>query len=381
MYYLTRLKCAAQLSVLLFTLAACALTGPTRPPMPLSEIKPTHAVRKLWTVNIGRTGRNFFQPVVLDQAVYAAAEKGVVFKLNAASGAVIWRTQLAAKLTAGVGSDGVHIAVGGAHGAVYLLDSNGKLQWQGAVESEIVTPPLVGQGLVLVRTINGRITAFDVASGQQQWVFQNRSMPLTLRTPVGIAFATQPGVVLAGFPGGLLAAINLSNGEPYWQTPVAYPAGVNEVERINDVVGAPAVIGDKVCAVTFQGRLGCFNQYTGQLLWEQPFSGYTGLAHDAEALVATDEQSFVSLYAIQDGRRLWQNTQLKNRNLGMPMLTDDMIIVGDYKGFIHFISRANGHFIARVKTDNSAIAAQPVGDRHTLIVQTHTGHLSAWQIE
>jgi outer membrane protein assembly factor BamB len=53
--------------------------------------------------------------------------------------------------------------------------------------------------------------------------------------------------------------------------------------------------------------------------------------------------------------------------------------VGDYKGYVHFLSRDDGSFVARAKTDGSAITSAPVVAGDTLVVQTHDGELYAFR--
>ncbi|GAM52383.1 outer membrane protein assembly factor BamB [Mycoavidus cysteinexigens] len=369
--------CACILAALLFT--ACSSSKDLRRvPTPLAEMTPTLGVERIWKASIGKGGRYLFQPFAFEDVVYAAGANGVVAKFDAHSGQTLWRTQLDTELSAGVGGDGAVVAVASLNGTVYLLNADGKLLWQAQARGEILTPPLVGQGKVFVRTTDSRIIAFDLASGAQQWVFYNRAPLLNLRTSAGMTFAGT-GALLAGFADGSLAVLNLANGLPYWQTPVAYPSGVTEVERLNDVAGAPTLVDYQTCAVTFQGRLGCFNVQTGQPLWERPFSSYHGIAQDKTVLVASDDGSVVSLYDAANGELLWQNTKLKNRGLGTPILTGQTIAVGDYRGFVHFLSRAQGDFVARMETDGSAINTQPVLVKHTLIVQTRNGNLYAFR--
>jgi outer membrane protein assembly factor BamB len=50
-------------------------------------------------------------------------------------------------------------------------------------------------------------------------------------------------------------------------------------------------------------------------------------------------------------------------------------VLGDYQGFVHFLSRDDGTFVARMPTDGSAITAAPVLAGDTLVVQTHDGGL------
>jgi outer membrane protein assembly factor BamB len=360
-------------------LAACAATKDIRRvPTPLTAIKPVLSVQQAWKASVGKAGRYLFQPIAVGNVVYAAGANGSVAKIDATTGKDVWHTKLPSDLSAGVGSDGNLTAVGGLNGTVFVMGPDGKLLWKASAGGEIVTPPLVGNGYVLVRTIDGQITAFAAQTGEQKWVFHNRTVPLNLRTDSGMTFAGN-SAVLAGFPGGSLAAISLATGDAYWQTPVSYPSGVTEVERVNDVAGAPTLVGSQTCAVTFQGRIGCFDANSGKAVWTQQFSSYGGVSQDDQAVASADDWSVVSLYDAASGKRLWQNDKLKSRDIGGPLIIGQAVVVGDYQGFVHFLSRETGDFVARMKTDGSAINSPPVLAGDTLVVQTAKGNLYAFR--
>ncbi|SEA37971.1 outer membrane protein assembly factor BamB [Paraburkholderia sartisoli] len=357
------------------TMAACSSTkDERRVPTPLTEFKPVLDVQQTWKSSVGKAGRYLFAPVAVGNAVYAAGANGSVAKIDAQTGKDIWRTKVDDDLSAGVGSDGNLTAVGALKGGVFVLGPDGKLLWKGIAPGEIISPPLVGNGLVIVRTVDGQITAFNAQTGEQKWNYRNRAVPLNLRVSSGMTFAGDQAV-LAGFPGGGFAAINLQTGDAFWQTPVSYPKGVTEVERINDVTGAPALVGAQTCAVTFQGQIGCFDANSGRAVWEHKFSSTSGVAEDDTVVVAGDDWAVMHAFDAVTGRPLWTNDKLKSRDVGVPFLLGHAAVVGDFQGYVHFLSRDDGSFVARMKTDGSAITAAPVLAGDTLVVQTHDGDL------
>ncbi|ANB73204.1 outer membrane protein assembly factor BamB [Paraburkholderia phytofirmans OLGA172] len=361
------------------TMAACSSTkDERRVPTPLTEFKPVLDVQQAWKASVGKSGRYLFSPVAVGNAVYAAGANGSVAKIDAQTGQDIWRVKLHEDLSAGVGSDGTLTAVGGLKGDVYVLGADGKQLWTAKAPGEIISPPLVGNGLVVVRTVDGQIVAFNAQTGEQKWNYRNRAVPLNLRVSSGMTFAGD-AAVLAGFPGGAFAAINLQTGDNYWQTPVSYPKGVTEVERINDVTGPPTLIGSETCAVTFQGQIGCFDANSGRALWEKAFSSTSGLAQDDRAVVAADDWSVVSAFDANSGAPLWKNDKLKNRDLSVPFILGHAAVLGDYQGYVHFLSRDDGTLLARVKTDGSPITAAPVLAGETLVVLTHDGDLYGYR--
>ncbi|GAB5099803.1 outer membrane protein assembly factor BamB [Caballeronia sp. HLA56] len=354
-------------------LAACSSTkDERRVPTPLVEFKPVLNVSQAWKASVGKAGRYLFAPVAVGDAIFAAGENGSVVKIDAKTGQDVWRIKLKDDLSAGVGSDGNLTAVGGLKGSVYVLGPDGKQLWTAVAPGELISPPLVGNDLVIVRTIDGKVVAFNAQTGEQKWVFQLRAVPLNLRVAAGMTFAGNQAV-LAGFPGGTFAAINLQTGDAFWQTPVSYPKGVTEVERINDVTGAPGLVGAQSCAVTFQGRIGCFNANSGRPDWEKSFSSDSGLAQDSDLVAAGDDWSVVNAFRTSDGSQLWKTDKLKNRQVSVPYILGRAVVVGDLEGYVHFLSADNGELVGRAKTDGSAITAPPVLAGNTLVVLTHDG--------
>jgi len=376
---LRRAAYALGMASLLAALGACSSNKDhRRDPTPLTTFKPVLEVKQAWKASVGKSGHFLFQPAVVNGFVYAAGQNGTVAKFDATTGHVIWRSKMSSDLSAGVGTDGTLTAVGSLDGTLFVLDNNGKLSWKVNVSGEILSPPLIGNGMVIVRTIDGRVTAFDAQTGEQKWVFLNRSVPLNLRTTMGLTFAGT-NAVLAGFPGGSVAAISVANGDTFWQSAVSYPQGVTEVERINDVSGTPQLVGRLACAGTYQGKIGCFDVESGRAVWEQAFSTYNGVSEDERQVVAADDWSVVKAYDANTGKPLWENTFLKNRNLNRPVLLGQVVAVGDYQGFVHFLSASTGEFIARMKTDGHAIVAPAVVAGQSLVVQTSDGDLYAFQ--
>jgi len=140
-------------------LTACATKDERRVPTPLVDIKPVLTVEQAWKASVGKAGRYLFSPVAVGDAIYAAGANGTVAKVDAKTGQDVWRTKLKDDLSAGVGSDGNLTAVGGLKGNVYVLGPDGKQLWTATAPGEIISPPLVGNDVVIVRTIDGKVIA------------------------------------------------------------------------------------------------------------------------------------------------------------------------------------------------------------------------------
>jgi outer membrane protein assembly factor BamB len=243
---------------------------------------------------------------------------------------------------------------------------------------EVVTVPSVGMGLVLVRTSDNRVAAFESGTGKRRWTFQRQNPPLVLRQTGQIAM--DAGNAYVGLPGGRLVALSLDTGALRWEAAVAMPRGSNEIERIADVVGSPLISGSDICAVTFQGRVGCFDMASGRTLWARDLSSPTGLDLDGRLLVVPDDRGEVHAFA-RGGASVWRQDKLRQRTLSAPLLLERRVLLGDNVGLVHGLSRDDGALDARIATDGSSIVAAPVKAGDLAVVQTGAGALYALKVQ
>lgn len=363
-------------------LAGCSLFGkdkPHNPPAALVEFKSTLAVHQAWSSSIGSAGEFNFSPAVVGDSVFAAAADGSVMRADAANGHMQWRIQAGMPLTAGVGSDGNTVAVAGAKGAVLAFDGEGKLRWKAQASSEILSVPAVGAGVVIVRSVDNRIIAFDAMSGIQRWTVLRTVPTLTLRNAPGITIDGQMAYV--ALPGGHLLALLANSGAARWEVAVGEPRGATELERIADISGAPAIVGGDVCAVSFQGRIGCFDLINGNPRWTKSLSSSVGVGVDERFVFAAGEHGVLNAFSRDSGSSVWTSKLLENRGLSAPVSFGRAVAVGDAQGYIHFLSREDGSMLARVATDGSALVATPVVAGANVVFQTHSGTVVAYSTE
>jgi outer membrane protein assembly factor BamB len=246
------------------------------------------------------------------------------------------------------------------------------------VGAELVAQPLVHEGLVVIRSSDNRVTAYELANGQRRWSFVRQGPALVLRQMTSLAADRES--VYIGLPGGRLIALALTSGALRWEGAVASPRGSNEIERIADVMGAPILSGGEICASAYQGRVGCFEASSGRVTWARELNTAGGIDVDARLLVACDDKGHVHAFA-RSGASLWRQEQLAGRVLSAPALTSRHVVVGDAQGFVHVLSRDDGVVQARLALDGSAIAAAPrVRGRH-VVVQTRAGTLAALTLQ
>jgi outer membrane protein assembly factor BamB len=345
-------------------------------PAELPALTNPHPVKVLWTVSVGAAEGYIFSPALAGDSLYAAARDGTVVRLDAATGQVRWRASAGMRLSGAIGADGELAVVASESGEVLALDArSGTPRWRARVSSEVLAAPKVADGLVLVRSADSRIFAFGAHDGRRRWVYQRAPTALIVRSPAGIT--VHQGSVYAGFSGGKLVALGLATGALRWEATVALPRGANELERITDVVGEPAADGREICAAAFQGRVACYDAQSGNQLWAREMSSLTGVALDARAAYVSDDRGAVHALERASGRSLWRQDRLAHRQLSLPLALGAEIAVGDLQGYVHFLARDSGAFVARQATDGGAIRAAPLRLAQGFVVQTASGGLFA----
>lgn len=349
-------------------------------PAELPPLSNPQGVRVLWSASIGGAEAFVFSPALAGDDVYAAARDGTVARIDAASGQQRWRTTLGTRLSAGVGSDGRLAVVATEQGEVFALDAQtGALRWKVRVSSEVLAAPKVGQGLVLVRSADSRIFAFGAADGKRRWVYQRAASSLIVRSPVGVSI--HQAMAYAGFSGGKLVAIALSNGGVRWEATVALPKGATELERVTDIVGDPAVQGREVCAAAFQGRVACYDAQNGSQQWARDMSTLTGVSFDARYAYVSDDRGAVHALDRSNGRSVWKQDRLAHRELSLPLPVGGEVALGDLQGYVHFLARDSGAFVARFATDGSPVRSTPLRLPAGFLVQTRNGGLYALSLQ
>ncbi len=325
-------------------------------------------VRQAWSAKLGPVGFPLAVQPVGSQVLVAAGD-GTVAMLDAATGAVRWRSKPVGPLSAGVGGD-AELAAVVTQGNELVLMSQGLTLWRQKLGHQVYTAPLVAGGRVFVLGADRSVVAFDAINGLRLWTQQRPGEALTLRQ-AGVLLAV--GNTLVVGQGGRLAGLNPDNGSLRWDAAIATSRGTNDVERLVDLVGRVSRVGDNVCARAFQAAVGCVDAARGAVVWTRPASGADGLGGDETQVFGAESDGRVIAWRRSDGERQWSVDSLRLRGLTAPVLLGRSLAVGDASGFVHLLSREDGSLLNRLPTDGSAIAATPalVGD--TLVVVTRSG--------
>lgn len=349
--------------------------GPAKPqPAELQPVSGVVSARQVWSSRVGKVDFPL-ETGVSGTSMAVASGDGTVALLDTQTGRDFWRLALNTPLAAGAGNDGKVVAVVSKTNEVIALQG-GKEIWRQKLAAQAFTAPFVAGGRVFVLAGDRSVIAFDGQNGRKLWAQQRPNEPLILRQS-GVMLAVGDTLVVG--LGGRLVGLNPSNGGIRWEAPIATPRGINDVERLVDLVGRVSRQGDVVCARAFQASVGCVNAARGNLLWSKPANGVQGIDGDDRLVFGTEADGTVNAWRRTDGERAWSTDRLRYRSLSAPLVIGRSIAIGDFSGYVHLLSREDGSLLNRLPTDGTAIAATPVLAGNTLIAVTQGGGIYGFQ--
>lgn len=369
----------------------------------LAPIENQFQLNREWKQSVGDGIDHYFsrlRPVVAYDKVFAASRDGIVAAFDPQTGKEIWQKDFSidaqksfvrsmlfmksrgasAKISGGLTAAYESLYFGTENGEVFALDANtGDVKWQSSIAGEILAPPAVDSGIVVVNTSSGKLIGLDSDDGKEVWVSQSDVPPLSLRG-VSAPNATNGGA-LVGTPSGKLQVNVIETGLVAWEAPIASPTGATELERIVDVDSHPLVYGGIVYVVSYNGTLAAVELRSGRVIWTREYGSFRNVNVVGNALFIVDTNSNVYAVDRRNGVELWSNTVLRGRGLTSATPSGDYVVMGDKYGFVHWFTQSEGQLVARIEVGDDdkdeGIYAAPIADGNQIFVFTKDGKLVA----
>ena len=373
------------LCVATLLLASCGLFGDKEEelePKELVDIKSTLKIKRLWSVKVGGASEFLLvglRPTGDGNRIYAASQDGNVLALDAVTGKERWKTELDIELSAGPATNEGVVVVASRDGYVIVLDAaTGIEQWRTYIAGEALAHPLIQEDSIVVQTIDNRLRALSRFDGRQRWSIEQTAPALTMRGATSPLLAGS--LVVAGFDNGRLIAVDASTGDVEWDSMLALPSGRSDLDRLSDIDGAIALVGQDIYAAGYQGRIAAVAAESGQLLWSREISTHVGVSADWNSVYTARDDGEIIALARRTGNETWRNDDLLRRDPTLPVPFYTTAVVGDFEGYLHFFSNLDGEAVARVRFGKHAISSNPLVIANRLYVQSDNGTLGAFEV-
>jgi outer membrane protein assembly factor BamB len=362
---------------------ACGGNDTVEAPAELVAFDAVLDVREAWSRKVGDGSERLrlgLIPASDGTRVFAGALDGTASAIGLNDGELLWTTETGLALTGGPAVGNGLVVFGSRDGLLIALSADGgNVRWERPVGSELLAAPVIGGNLVVFRTVDGRLTAVSAETGEDVWAVVQTQAPLTLRgstSPIIIG-----NTVIAGFDNGRVGAYTLADGVSRWEEQLSNPTGVSEIDRLVDVGVDIEVFGNDVYAANFQGRAAALILSTGDRIWEEELSSFTGLGVDASFVYVTDDVSTIVALSRSNGREVWRQGELRLRDVTAASRFRETVVVADFEGYLHWLRAADGMFMARIRAASAHISAQPLVVGSMVVIQSEDGTVAAFEVE
>jgi len=258
-----------------------------------------------WTFN--DPSRDLRMVAYHDGALFVSARvpyDGVIYKLDASSGSVLWQYSVPAEVEpVAVGNGMVYIGYGtywgGPYGIKAIDENTGTTEiWNHSDPSYNFGPPTLSEdNSKVVAARQDKVYCFDALNGQVLWTYDAGAL-WGVRTPIVVADVVF--AYYAGSSGNWAFALDLGSGQELWRTPL--PAH-------NDHGQAGAVYNDKFY-LGLGDTLFALDCGNGSIVWDDSLG--TGTRNNAPIVTNNGVIYFTSgerlyAYAADSGQYLWDD--------------------------------------------------------------------------
>jgi outer membrane protein assembly factor BamB len=378
----TRVLALALLAAL--ALAGCSSKAKVREPAKLVRIaKPSVTADTAWTRSIGNGSGGYvsaLRPSLETDALYLADIRGRVEALDPKTGSRIWRVETRARVISGPSVFDDKVLVGTLDAEVIALKrSDGKELWRTKVSSEVMAAPVGSGKVVVARCGDGREYGLDSADGTRLWTFDRGVPSLTLR---GLSSPLIVGNrVFTGMDNGKLVALNLDDGQLAWEQTVSVPTGRDPLSQLTDIDSDLLLGNDGLFVVTMGGDISLVDPSGGDGRWRRSVKSYQSMASDGERIYVSDDDGVIWAIDAETGAAAWKQEGLKYRRTSSLAVVDNAVVVGDYKGYVHFLSPSTGELVGRTRVGSKPIVAAPVAEGSRLYVSDADGRVRAFDVK
>ena len=324
----------------------------TDEPLPLKNVDNKFEITDLWSGAFkGRSARNF-SVCKNDNLIYYASSDGVVSLIDIIKRELSWDYIYSKNITSSIACSGKSAFFVDYDGFLISLSNLGSLDWKSFV-GEVFSNPLVENENIYIRTSDNELISLSIIDGSFLWKYKLPSSPLPIRSWGEISINNN--IIYIGSASGKVSAINALNGTLIWESTFSPPQGSSEMERSNDSTSKVVVDEFVIYAVSSKGSIASLSSDNGQILWARPLSSFKGMTSDKDNLYVTHNSGSIYALSKETSKVKWRNSDLLGRDVSRGFIFNNLLIVSDFEGYVHFIDLDDGNIIARTKLSDDLI--------------------------
>lgn len=352
-------------------------------------------MKELWRRDIGKpsgvTGHITASPILADGKLFVMDAGAVVTALDPSSGRELWKSSFQPtrgrdreEFGGGLAyADGSLFVSSGYRFVAAMNPADGTVKWRRNVDVPIHGAPTVANGKLYVVDVEDELLTYNTADGTPGWTFQG------LDEPARILRAGSPAVsgdsVVTGFASGELVALSSANGSQQWQTVLSLTSRNNALSEIRDIAGRPLIYRGDVIAGGHAGVLAAIDLAQGQARWSLPVTTSTTPWPAGDVVYAMTQAGQLVCISRAAGQVYW----IQDLNAGVPrkkratwtgvVMASDRLITASNQGMLRVIDPQTGKTTSVINLKvKRGVSLTPVPVDGRLYVMTDAGELIAF---
>jgi outer membrane protein assembly factor BamB len=278
---------------------------------------------------------------------YAGSFSGIIYALNAATGAKIWNfTTGGAVWSSPAVANGV-VYVGSNDFVVYALSAaSGSEIWNFKTGGAVFSSPTVLGNIVYVGSTDNNVYALDASSGVKIWNFSTGGQ-------IRDSLAVVSGVVYAGSQDGNFYALNAATGSLLWSSPTG--------DGDTYTNSSPAVVNGVVYVGSTDTNLYAFKTSDGSKVWSFSTGGKVSSSpavFNGVVYVGSEDGNIYAVDALA-GTQIWSQAT-GGQVYSSPAIANGVVYVGSWGNTIYAFNALTGEEVWNYKTGGGVFSSPSI---------------------
>ncbi len=360
-------------------------------------------LKKIWQVNTDQVidDENPYlpDPIYLSRNLYLLNNYGVLYKIKANNGQIIWKklifknlenTIIGTPALSGILSNGGEVTIyahNGLNEILALNGENGNVIWKKNHRLPIRGGITSHENSIFVSDFDGNFLSINNKNGKINWnIFlgSDYSSVYTSARPV----VAENKIIVPG-TGGAFFIISNDTGDVLWNENISSNKQLPKIFHSGDIIANPIYHKGKIYIVSQSGFTAAFDINTSEELWNIATGGLETPTLSGETIFVNGHMGLLTAIDIETGKLRWkkkypsyinENSLFSEKEIAIykgPTLADSKVLLSNLDGKIIIIDANNGNEISNLNIDKLALSPIPADNK--LIFLTAKGKLLAYK--
>lgn len=299
-------------------------------------IRPTWVQDSLSKTNYGFRKVNRMSPLVIKNQIIAGSGQEGLVSYDVDGYKERWRLKIPYGVEAPAVAINDRLFIGSNNGHLYSINLNdGSIVWSFATKSEVVSEPLLEDGILYFISATGSVFSLDAATGRQRWTYNRQDTVNLMTIRGGSKPSLSQGILYIGFSDGSLVALNAQTGTQQWEILL------NRNAKFRDIDASPLIDDNYIYINSYDDSLYCLSKKKGEIIWSSKYGGFGTPALLGEYIINTSSKGDLVSLKKKDGSLVWKQTT-KNGIFTDPALIKGLVVVGESQGKLLLIDSLTG---------------------------------------